>query len=225
MTYSTADLKFTDNNNGKVVGYHDFTSVAYKPGEGLSNKEAKEIIIPNLYLGKKIIEIGNSAFRETNIESVFIPKFVKNIQQGAFFDCKKLKYVTFDTNCELETMNAHIFGSNIIESINFPPFLKSFTSISGIFANIFSLKCVSYLGSNDLGYSYLFNNIFSSFSVHSLPNYQYKIGTIDPIKDGQKCPEKTYEFQIKRMSRGCTCKRKQFNNIPLISFIIDLVIS
>ena len=66
MTDSTSDLRFTDYNEGKTVGYHDYESFTYKPGEGLINKEAKEIIIPSLYLGKKIIEIGVSAFRETN---------------------------------------------------------------------------------------------------------------------------------------------------------------
>ena len=83
MLDSTADLYFSDYAGGKVVGTHDDGGY----GNGLKNKEAKEIIIPEKYLGKKVIEIGYKSFYGTYIESVFVSRYVKSILHSAFFGC------------------------------------------------------------------------------------------------------------------------------------------
>ena len=97
---STADLNFNDYDGGKVVGTHDYVS----DGNGLKNKNAKEIIIPETFLNVKVIEIGERSLRGTGIESVFVSKNIKSIRFCAFYECRSLKYITFDANSKLENL-------------------------------------------------------------------------------------------------------------------------
>ena len=222
MKDSRNDLYFSDYEGGKVVGTH--TSGSY--GNGLKNKDAKEIIIPEIFEGKKIIEIGDSSFHETNIESIFISKYVKAILFAAFYKCNELKYITFDENSELEHLGSALIYKPKLESINLPASLKT-TDGKSVFYYAPSLNCTSYFGSNDLGFSNLFleSTISSSFVAHSLPNYQYKIGSYTPIKDGTKCPEKTFEIQVKRKSRNCSCIIKRVKNPLLRLLFINILYS
>ena len=68
MIDSTNDLSFSDYNSGKVVGTHAYVSI----GNGLLNKSATEIIIPERYLGVKVTEIGYCSFQGTKIPRVFL---------------------------------------------------------------------------------------------------------------------------------------------------------
>ena len=146
MKDSRNDLYFSDYEGGKVVGTH--TSGSY--GNGLKNKDAKEIIIPEIFEGKKIIEVGYDSFRTTNIESIFISRYVKAILFGAFYDCRELKYITFDENSELEHLGVALIYYPKLESINLPASLK--TVETGGPHNFYyapSLNCASYFGSNE----------------------------------------------------------------------------
>ena len=49
MKDSRNDLYFSDYGGGKVVGTHNYVS----EGNGLKNTDAKEIIIPEIFEGKK----------------------------------------------------------------------------------------------------------------------------------------------------------------------------
>ena len=121
MIDSTNDLNFSDYGGGKVVGTHTQTD----SGNGLKNKDAKEIIIPEKYLGSKVIEIGVASFQHTNIESVFVSRYVKSILNGAFYKCPYLKYITFDSKSELESLGINVVGyGTMLESINLPSSLK-----------------------------------------------------------------------------------------------------
>ena len=109
-----------------------------------------------------------------------------------------------------------------LESINLPASFK--TAQTGPEWNIYkapSLNCVSYFGSNNISFQYLFYSVSSSFVAHSLPNYPYKIGTYEPRKDGIKCPEKAFEFQIKKSRNGCSCKiiRCSKSSLFLFSYV------
>ena len=220
MTDSTKDLLFTDYSGGKVVGTHLFESW----GNALVNKSAKEIIIPEKYLGVKVTEIGQKAFGQTNIESIFISRYIKTILHAAFWICKSLKYITFDVNSELEETDNDIFASTKIESINIPLSWKSYKTYGKTFDCNSNLICVSYLGSMDLSYTNFISNSPSSLVAHANPSYSYKFGTYSPVKDSQKCPEKIFLNQMKKRSRGCTCYRRT-NRIPLNTLITLLVVS
>ena len=219
MTDSTNDLNFSDYNSGKVVGTHTYVS----SGNGLLNKSATEIIIPERYLGVKVTEIGYNAFRGTNIVSIFIPIYVKTIMNGALWACYSLKYITFDANSELETTD-YLLSNSLVESINIPASLKTYKKTDYTFANNKKLSCVSYLGSTDLSYSDFIVNPSSSIVTHAMEGYSYKIGQYSPLTDGQKCPEKTFSIQAKKLSRICTCNIRR-NRIPLNSVITFLITS
>ena len=224
MTDSRNDLYFSDYGEGKVVGTHTYVSSS----NGLKNKDAKEIIIPEFFEGKKIIEIGYDSFRDTSIESIFISRYVKAILFGAFYGCHELKYITFDANSELETLGVALIYYPKLESINLPASLKTVeTGNSHAFYYASSLNCTSYFGSNDISFNLLFHSstIFSSFVAHSLPNYQYIIGTYEPVKDGVKCPEKEFEIQLKKKRKGRTCKIKGCTKSSLFLFAFIILVN
>jgi hypothetical protein len=222
MVDSTNDLYFTDYNGGKVVGTHEYTST----GNGLVNISAKDIIIPERYLGVKVIEIGQGSFRSTSIESIFISRYIKTISYASLYDCRSLTYITFDENSELEYLGHHLIYYPKIESINLPASLKSVSS-SDVFYYAPSLKCVSYFGSNDISFSNLFGTqIPTSVVAHSLPNYTYNIGKFTPVRDGQKCPEKIFYPPTKQISIcACTCKCVLYTNTILTKTIVSVLLS
>ena len=220
MIDSTNDLYFSDYEGGKVVGTHTGTS----SGNGLKNKEAKEIIIPEKYLGTKVTEIGMYSFWETNIESVFVSRYIKSILYAAFYLCKYLKYITFDSNSELESLGYHLIGSGpIIESINLPSSLKK--TLSSSEPSIYhtpTLKCASYFGNNDLSSSYVFrtSNLSSDFVVYTLPSYKYNIKAFTPKRTGQRCQEKRFSIQNKKAWIRSSCQ-----HVNSLMFMIVLLVS
>ena len=204
MIDSTKDLNFTDYNGYKVVGTHS-NAIA---GNALINKSATEIIIPEKYFGVKVREIGQYAFGETKIESIFISRYIKTILWAAFWNCKSLKYITFDANSELETTNNKIIAYTIIESINMPLSLKSFDASASTFLGNSKLTCFSYLGNLDLSYQDFIKNSPSSLVAHAMSSYSYNFSKYSPIKDSQKCPEKIFPNQLIRRNRLFSCNRR-----------------
>ena len=221
---STADLNFNDYEGGKVVGIHATSSC----GDGLKNKSAKEIVIPEFYLGKKVVEVGENSFRGTDIESIFVSRYVKSIMSGAFYGCTSLKYITFDANSELEFLGNNIIYFAKIESINLPSSLKNSNAGNAVFYHTSTFICGSYFGSNDLSSKNVFSasTLSSSFVVHAMPNYAYEIGSYTPIKDGQRCPEKTFQIQLKKSRNIFTCRCAKCSNLfRLIAASIFLIAS
>ena len=214
MIDPTEYLNINDCSTGKVVGTH--TSNGKK--NALKNKEIKDVFIPEKYLNVKITEIGYESFRETNIESVFISKYVKTILWCAFVDCSLLKYITFDPNSELTQLGTNSFLRTNIISFNFPSsFISLEKDASGYapFYSISTLTCVSYLGTNDISFNYLFAYITSNIVAHSSSTYQYKIGNLNPVKDNMKCPEKDFQYlfpsrtKLRQVFYSCRCRRDQ----------------
>ena len=65
----------------------------------ISNKKLNEIIIPNLYKGKPVSVIGDSAFRDCSaLTSITIPDSITSIGDRAFFGCSGLTSVTIPDN-------------------------------------------------------------------------------------------------------------------------------
>jgi hypothetical protein len=218
MMDSTNDLSFTDCTGGKRVG-------TGSTGGGLLNESAKDIILPETYLGTKVVEIGNSAFRSTSIVSIFISRYVKSIRHAAFWECYSLIYMTFDDNSELEIFDPHLVSNTKIESLNLPPLLKTFGGAVAFVSNS-KLSCASYFGSNDITTSYLFSGVSSSFIAHSSPEYQYKIGTYTPVKDRVKCPEKKYNTKKQERTCVCTCNCMKYStSIKSEAILITLLLS
>ena len=214
MIDSTKDLNFADYKGYKVVGTHSYDSW----GNALVNKQATEIIIPEKYLGVKVIAIGVWAFGQTNIESIFISRYIRTILHAAFWDCGSLKYITFDENSELEETDYFIFGYTIIESINMPSSWKSYSTSDRTFLGNSKLTCFSYLGSMNLSNTKFIENSPDSLVAHANPSYSYNFGTYSPVKDSQKCSEKIFPNQLIKRKPICTCNRRT-NHIQY--FLID----
>ena len=219
MIDSTLDLSFSDHNGVKVVG----TYTAEADGNGLLNKDAKDIIIPERYQGRKVAIVGKSAFRKTNITSVFFSRYIKTIQWASFWECSFLKYMTFDVYSELENFEYDIFGFTSIESVNIPSSLKSYQKANNVFACNYMLKCVSYLGKTNLNLTRFLYESNESLVAHTLPQYEYKIGTYDATKDSQRCPEKIFPIQLKRRNNVCTKNRKQDTFLLKLAFLLVII--
>ena len=219
MIDSTKDLDFNDVDGGKVVGTHSYVSA----GNALLNKSAKEIVIPEKYLGVNVIELGYYSFFGTNITAIFIPRFVKTIRHAALWNCHFLKYITFDENNKLESIAYNAIGYTIIESINIPPTWSIYDKTSQTFYSNSLLTCVSYLGTTDLSFNELINESPSSLVAHVISSYSYKIGSYSPNKDGKKCPEYRFPHQLNR-NRRCTCFRRT-NRVPYNILIVFFVAS
>lgn len=61
-----------------------------KYSRGVKNTFEKEVIIPNTYNGKKVISIGNGAFKNTDIEKVQLPEGLEEIKSKAFYNCTSI---------------------------------------------------------------------------------------------------------------------------------------
>ena len=65
----------------------------------------KDVIIPD-----GIEKIGNYLFWGSDVESVTIPESVKEIGEGTFYECTKLKKVTFAPESQLEQIRNGCFS-------------------------------------------------------------------------------------------------------------------
>ena len=61
--------------------------------------------------------IGESAFTETAIENITIPKHAEKICKRAFYNCKHLKQVDFSNNSELTAIGENAFSFTSIKDI------------------------------------------------------------------------------------------------------------
>ena len=72
----------------------DNDSYAVEVGDA---KYLSEIVIPNTYLGRPVVEIGTGGFEDCkNLKSITIPKNLKKIGRGAFAGCSLLEEINFN---------------------------------------------------------------------------------------------------------------------------------
>ena len=81
------------SNLNKTFKFELTKSNTWKIAKYIGNDS--EVTIPREYQGKNITEIGESAFSNTNIESITIPGSIKEIGESAFYDCYDLKKSSF----------------------------------------------------------------------------------------------------------------------------------
>ena len=150
---------------GKVVGE---TNAKQYAGNGLTDPNIKDVIIPRKYEGINIVEIGRYAFHNKNINSIFIPRTIIRISCAAFESCQYLTIVKFEVVSILTELDQYAFYfCNSIKKIDFPP---SLTKIGTYSLNGPSLECFSYSGLTFI------DSLSSFFSVdplilHASKNY------------------------------------------------------
>ena len=175
----------------------------------LTDSSVVNVRIPATFGSQNVVEVGRQAFDSANIESVFIPKTMIYLNNGAFYDCLKLKEVKFEAGCALTKIDINAFKSKIIENIDLPASLSNIVNNDATYTTFrdVPLKCVSYLGTAQIN-SYMFTNYPV---VHVKRNYPYStFGQRTVTKDGRVCDAKRGKNSIK-------VKRK-------IPFFIHLII-
>lgn len=85
--------------------------------------------------------IEESAFENSELESINIPKSVKKIARNCFSYCKNLKAVTFSCNGELEIIEKNAFMNTAIQTISIPPSVK--TIEDNAFSDLDQLKIIN----------------------------------------------------------------------------------
>ena len=75
---------------------------------------AKDVVIPETINGQKVTSIKASAFKNKDIETVFIPKTVTTVEAKAFDNCQKLNTVVFFDNVTFS--DSMMFGGGSFES-------------------------------------------------------------------------------------------------------------
>ncbi|MCI5744897.1 MAG: leucine-rich repeat domain-containing protein, partial [Erysipelotrichaceae bacterium] len=120
---------------------------------GYNGTESK-VIIPNIYQGLFVTNIGVNAFKNNvNIASVTIPNSITSIGNSAFSGCVNLMNVSFESNSRLSSIgNSAFSGCSSLASITIP---NSVTSIgSSAFAQCSSLASITIPNSvTSIGYS------------------------------------------------------------------------
>lgn len=89
--------------------------------------EVKKIVIPNSIQGYPVRAIAADAFEGVDVEFVLLPDTVKVIGEYAFYNCKKLKEVTFGKGIE-KICSCAFWNCNQLSGIVLPDSLKSIGS-------------------------------------------------------------------------------------------------
>ena len=98
----------------------------------------KNIIIPNNYNGYPVGRIDYNAFKNSTIETVYIPNTINVILSRAFFACESLTKVTFEEGSQLTFFDGGLFNGCVnLKEINIPSTLV--TIRQSVFTNCKSL--------------------------------------------------------------------------------------
>jgi hypothetical protein len=99
-----------------------------------------ELIIPDRIRRKPVTVIADGAFSgNEDIEGVYIPNTIERIEQNAFLDNRKLEFITFQENSNLEYIGASAFKGTVkLLEVYLP---ESVVKIDGLaFSNCTSLE-------------------------------------------------------------------------------------
>lgn len=96
----------------------------------------KEVVIPETYKGKNVIAIGESAFENTNVRKVILPKSLESIKTRAFYNCEALESINIPKNV-FEIRASAFENCHNLKNITLPERLKDIRARA--FANDYSL--------------------------------------------------------------------------------------
>jgi len=100
---SSNGLIYETNGSGGIVITGVTSSVDYS-----------NVVIPETINGKKVVEIGSNAFKETDIEKLTVGSNVTKIGSHAFYNCYKLKEADMGKN--VTTIGDYAFASSTFSS-------------------------------------------------------------------------------------------------------------
>ena len=140
--------------------------------------ENQVITIPSTVQGYEVVEIGEYAFRGTNVQEITISEGIKTIKEGAFYVCEEL--TTIHLPSTLETVETMAFANCfLLNHVNLP---KSLIKIDvTAFANCIGLKDLNVSEDNPIFSTE--NNVLFSKDMKELvlcPNTAGRISYIVP---------------------------------------------
>lgn len=121
----------------------------------------------------ELIEIGEGAFRSTNIVNISIPPSVIEIGNFAFLSCENLENIEIPKNSQLRRIGQKAFSETFIEKIRIPKFLKKIEK--GLFTSCQNLKIVEFLPDSEL--EIIEDNSFSNCAITSI-SFPQKVSII-----------------------------------------------
>ncbi len=113
---------FYVNPEGNEFTYSDGAKNGTLEINGYSGKETK-VVIPEKIKGKEVVSVAENLFANSDITSVEIPDTVTEIEQKAFYQCKKLESVKLGKNVKSIGESAFI-NCESLKSINLPATLE-----------------------------------------------------------------------------------------------------
>ena len=97
----------------------------YKYTRGLITED--KVTIPSEYKGKKVLAIGESAFKRAKIEEVELPDTIESIKYKAFYKAKKLTKINLPDSLE-EIRAKAFFSCTQLKNVEFPEGLREIRS-------------------------------------------------------------------------------------------------
>ena len=108
----------------KGLSYKLDDSKTYYICNGLGNSTEKDIIVSTRFNGLKVTQIGEEAFKDTEITSIYVPNSVVKIDDYAFQNCSQLSNITL--NKGLENIGNFAFANlPLLEEITIPEGTKT----------------------------------------------------------------------------------------------------
>lgn len=136
------NFKNYENDDRIIVGKSDSDSDVFDVLVFV-NRNVNSVALPH-----NINEISPYAFSYSNIESIFIPSSVTQIDRCAFLNCLYLKKIEINQDSKLQTIGERAFLFSDIKSIFLPSQMTKIYDRS--FANCYNLQIIE-IGENNKG--------------------------------------------------------------------------
>jgi hypothetical protein len=122
----------------------------------------------------RLREIGEGAFRQSNIKSLDVPRTVENIGESAFRGCSSICSIVFDLECKVKELNTSTFEGSSLKSVHIP---KNIEKIGGkCFSSCASLREVIFHPDSKLREISEETFLYSSIVSILIPKSVTKIG-------------------------------------------------
>ena len=222
MSHPYLNFSLSTDYDGYIVG----TSSFQERGDGLINKKVKIINIPKIFNDEPVTEIGNCAFMETKITSIFISNTIKIIGEQAFCLCESLSEVRFEANSQLEEVKLNAFAWTSVVNFDIPKsvnYIDYWETFEYLFFEVYTLDCFSYLGTTDFSDNIIFSS-YTSPAIRVSQNYPTNQFGQESVthKDGSTCGVSNEPF-YEEIEKTFNIRRERISHV--IFFLVLILVS
>lgn len=184
--------------------------------------DAKNVKLPDRLRGKKVVSIGEGAFKGSDIVSVEVSKYVTTVEKNAFRDCKNLKSVKLPEG--LRSLGESAFlDCSALENVNIPSDLEKINDAVFLNTAIKSLdfsKNENFVFENGVIYNKDITKIYHALATADLSSYvcPASVKTISPYAFNGHAELKSFKINdgVKRLESATFygCKGLKELNLP-----------